>query len=116
MPEILRRPRPEPATVFAALGDATRLSLIKKLSGAGPRSIGHLTHDSSISRQAITKHLGVLENAGLVLRSREGRVTSYQLDPAAIEQIRGYLDQVSDQWRGALARLKSFVENEKPEM
>ena len=98
------------AHVFAALGDETRLALVVKLSGGRPSSISQLTAGSRLTRQAITKHLRVLEGAGLVHSVRSGRESLFQLDPEPIEGIKEYLDLVSRQWDEALASLKSFVE------
>ena len=98
------------APVFAALGDETRLRLVAKLSTGGPRSISELTHGSKLSRQAITKHLRVLENAGIVQARRAGRESLFEFVPKPMEGLRQYLDFVSAQWDDALSRLKSFVE------
>jgi len=100
------------ALVFAALGDETRLALVRRLGDGGRRSISQLTAGSRMSRQAITKHLRVLEKAGIARAVRSGRESLYELDPAPIEEIRHYLDLVSEQWDQALTRLKSFVESE----
>jgi DNA-binding transcriptional ArsR family regulator len=99
-----------PAPVFAALGDETRLSLVGALSGGPRRSISELARGSKLTRQAITKHLRVLENAGLAHSVREGRESLYALEPKRLEEIRSYLDRVSAQWDESLARLKSLVE------
>ncbi len=104
--------RQAPARVFAALGDKTRLRLVTRLSHGRPRSIAELTSGSRLTRQAITKHLRVLERAGIVHSVRAGRESRFQLDPKPFENIREYLDFVSQQWDLALARLKSFVEAE----
>jgi DNA-binding transcriptional ArsR family regulator len=98
------------APVFAALGDETRLSLLAKLGDGQPRSISQLTHGSHLTRQAITKHLRVLQNAKIVRCSRSGRESRFVLDPRPIGDLRNYLDSVSAQWDEALASLKSFVE------
>jgi DNA-binding transcriptional ArsR family regulator len=98
------------ATVFAALGDETRLALVTKLSRQGPHSIAQLTEGSGVSRQAITKHLRVLEEAGIVHGAQMGRENRFAFDPRPITGIREYLDLVSVQWDQALAQLKSFVE------
>jgi DNA-binding transcriptional ArsR family regulator len=98
------------APVFAALGDRTRLSLVAKLCGEPPRSISRLTEGSKLTRQAVTKHLRVLEKAGLVHSVRAGRESLFRFDPKPMEEIRQYLDFVSAQWDEALSRLKSFVE------
>ncbi|MGD0670302.1 MAG: helix-turn-helix domain-containing protein [Bryobacteraceae bacterium] len=99
------------APVFAALGDETRLSLVAKLSVGRPWSISQLTGGSRLTRQAITKHLRVLERAGIAHSVRAGRQKLFEFDPAPMEEIRQYLDLVSEQWDQALARLKSFVED-----
>ena len=96
--------------VFAALADETRLSLVARLGDGQPRSIAHLTRGSRLTRQAITKHLRVLEKAAIVHSVRAGRESLFELDPAPIDEIRKYLDLVSGQWYQALARLKSFAE------
>jgi DNA-binding transcriptional ArsR family regulator len=104
---VRQRPR---APVFAALGDETRLTLVAKLSSGQPYSISQLTRGSRLTRQAITKHLRVLENVGIVRNTRSGRESRFQFDPQPIEGMKDYLDFVSRQWDQALARLKSFVE------
>jgi DNA-binding transcriptional ArsR family regulator len=99
------------APVFAALGDETRLSLVAKLCGGQPYSISQLTQGSKLTRQAITKHLRVLERAGIVHSVRAGRESRFEFDPQPLVGIKEYLDFVSEQWDQALSRLKSFVEN-----
>ena len=98
------------APAFAALGDETRLLLVAKLSSGKPRSITQLTRGSKLSRQAITKHLRVLESAGIVHSVRTGRESLFEFDPRPIDGIKDYLDSVSEQWDQALSRLMSFVE------
>jgi DNA-binding transcriptional ArsR family regulator len=98
------------APVFAALGDETRLSLVAKLCGGQPRSISQLTEGSNLTRQAITKHLRVLERAEIVHSVRTGRESLFEFDPEPMEEIKKYLDRVSEQWDQALSTLKSFVE------
>jgi len=98
------------APIFAALGDRTRLSLVAKLSGGQPCSISELTAGSRMTRQAITKHLRVLENVGIVNSIRTGRENLFEFNPQPIVELKDYLDLVSRQWDQALGRLKSFVE------
>jgi DNA-binding transcriptional ArsR family regulator len=98
------------APKFAALGDPTRLSLVAKLCGGPACSIAQLTENTKLTRQAVTKHLRVLENAGLVHHLRSGRERRFAFDPRAIDELKGYLERVSAQWDDALARLKTFVE------
>lgn len=97
--------------VFAALGDATRMSLVIKLCGGHAISISQLCLGSPLTRQAVTKHLRVLEAAGIVHSFRAGRESLFQFDPQSTEGIREYLEFVSAQWDEALARLQSFVED-----
>ena len=99
------------APVFAALGDPTRLALVAKLSHGRPYSISQLTEGSRLTRQAVTKHLRVLEGVGIVHSARAGRESIYKFDPQPIEELKKYLDLVSKQWDDALNRLKSFVES-----
>jgi DNA-binding transcriptional ArsR family regulator len=96
--------------VFFALGDETRLGLVSRLCDAGPMSIAKLTDSFDISRQAITKHLRVMEDAGLVHRTKHGRESIWRLDPKRLAEARRHLGSISDQWDGALLRLKRFVE------
>jgi DNA-binding transcriptional ArsR family regulator len=98
------------ALVFAALGDETRLLLVAKLCRGQPSSISQLTEGSTLTRQAITKHLRVLESAGIVHGVRAGRESLFEFDPKPIEEMKRYLDLVSEQWDQALTRLKMFVE------
>jgi DNA-binding transcriptional ArsR family regulator len=108
-PDVLAS-TPDAAPIFAALGDRTRLSLIRKLSGGESQSIARLSEDSDLTRQAVTKHLRVLEDAGLVVVNRIGRESLYECRPKALEAARTYLDEVTSQWSDALGRLKLFVE------
>lgn len=109
-----RVPAPtSPAAVFAALGDETRLALIGRLAGGPPQSISRLAEGSTLTRQAITKHLRVLQGAGFVDSVRVGRESLYAFRPEPLAELRSYLERVSDQWEGKLQRLKAFVE-EKP--
>ncbi len=100
----------EAAPVFAALGDPTRLALFARLADGQRRSIAKLSADTALTRQAVTKHLRVLENAGLVASLRLGRETQFTFRPEPIAEVRTYLDEVSRQWDHALGRLKVFVE------
>ena len=99
------------APVFAALGDETRLSLVSKLCDGQPFSIARLTRGSKLTRQAITKHLRVLERVGIVHSVQAGRESLFEFNPEPIEEMKRYLDFVSRQWDQALSRLKSFVED-----
>ena len=98
------------AAIFAALGQETRLSLVTKLAEGHPCSISYLTGESKLTRQAVTRHLRVLEEAGLVHSTPSGRESIFELDTRPFKDIGEYLEFVSKQWDRALGRLKSFVE------
>ena len=98
------------AVLFAALGDATRLSLLRRLSVDGPLSITRLSEGTGVTRQAITKHLNTLGNVGLVRHARRGREQVWELERKRLEKARAYLDRVAAQWDAAALRLKAFVE------
>ena len=102
----------ESAPVFAALGDATRLRVVARLCTEGPLSITRLSEGAGVTRQAITKHLNALADAGLARPSRSGRELIWELEPRRLELARRCLDQISDQWDTALSRLKALVEKE----
>jgi len=96
--------------LFAALGDPMRLRLVARLCDGGPMSIARLTDGSKVSRQAITKHLRVMEGSGLLRSTRRGRERVWQVDHRRLEEARHYLDTISKQWDDALLRLRDFVE------
>ncbi|MGA9340826.1 MAG: metalloregulator ArsR/SmtB family transcription factor, partial [Rhodanobacteraceae bacterium] len=103
----LARKIPAAASVFAALGDATRLAIVGRLSDGSRRSIAELTEGAMLTRQAITKHLRVLENARLVSSQRAGRENRFVLNPKPIEDIGSVIRLVSGHWDCSLSRLKS---------
>lgn len=100
----------DPAPLFAALGDPTRLSLVIALSNGEGRSIASLTARGGMTRQAVAKHLRVLEQAGLVRAERVGRESRFSLRGEGLADARAYLDTVSRQWDDALDRLKAHIE------
>jgi DNA-binding transcriptional ArsR family regulator len=100
------------APVFAALGDPQRMVLVSRLSQKGPLSLTELANGSSITRQAVTKHLRVLEAAGLAHSERSGRETRWELDRRPLAAARDHLDLISRQWDGAIERLRRFVEDD----
>jgi DNA-binding transcriptional ArsR family regulator len=99
------------AAVFAALGDETRLRLVSRLSNDGPASIARLTKGARITRQAITKHLHVMQDAGLVRNTKQGRESYWELDRQRLEEARRSIALISKQWDDALGRLRRFVED-----
>ena len=98
------------APLFAALGDETRLSLIARLCQASGQSITQLAEGTKLTRQAVTKHLQVLERVGLVRSVRKGRETLFEFDAAPIETMTQYLDLVSKQWDNKLTDLQKFLD------
>ncbi|SHN31811.1 DNA-binding transcriptional regulator, ArsR family [Duganella sacchari] len=99
------------ATVFAALGDPTRLKLVAVLCAGGAFSIAQLTAGTDISRQAVTKHLQVLADAGVVGDLKQGRERLWQLEPDAIAEAQQALARIGQEWERRLGRLKALVEN-----
>lgn len=100
------------APVFAALGDETRLELVARLSADGPLSIVRLTEGAGVSRQAITKHLQALAEAGLVRSLRRGRERIWQIRPSRLAEAGRALEEISAEWDRALERLRTFVEDD----
>lgn len=98
------------AEVFAALGDRTRLRLVNRLSGGGPASITQLCEVADVTRQAVTKHLRVLEECGLVESEKRGREQIFSLDQKRLDIAREYLGLMSDRWDSAIDRLKAHLE------
>lgn len=101
----------ESAPLFSALGDPTRLALVAHLSSAGPTSITGLTAPLDVTRQAVAKHLAVLEAAGLVHGFARGRERVWQLETRRLEEARRCLDLISRRWDSALERLRAAVED-----
>jgi DNA-binding transcriptional ArsR family regulator len=98
------------ADIFFALGDGTRLSLVKKLGQGGALSATALSDGAKVTRQAIVKHLQVLEGAGLVNHEKRGREVLYALKSEKLDDARAFLDSVSASWDRAIERLRRFVE------
>lgn len=102
----------KPARVFAALGDTTRLQLVRRLMSGESRPLTQLADGLKLTRQGVTRHLRVLERAGVVKSMKHGRECRYTYVPHSVEQARSYLDDISRQWDDALGRLKNFVESQ----
>ena len=98
------------ARVFAALGDKTRLALVARLCSGEPSSISQLAEDSKLTRQAITKHLGVLERAGIVSSIQSGRERLFRFESEPLDDLQQYLTSVSKQWNQTQDRRKSRTE------
>lgn len=101
------------APVFAALGDPSRLRIVARLCDGGPLNIVRLTEGGEVTRQAVSKHLRALEQAGLVRSTRAGRERIWQLEPQRLAEAGHWLAVISTQWDQALGRLKAFVEREE---
>jgi DNA-binding transcriptional ArsR family regulator len=101
----------ESAPVFAALGDETRLQIVARLCAEGPLSISRLSEGAGVTRQAVTKHLNALADAGLARNARSGREQIWELETRRLEMARRCLDHISDQWDSAINRLRTFVEH-----
>jgi DNA-binding transcriptional ArsR family regulator len=99
------------ATVFAALGDPVRLAIVARLCG-DPLPTIQLKHGTSLSRQAVTKHLRILEDVGLVHSDRVGRDRSWRIETRQLAKTRQYLERISAQWDARLERLRAFVEHD----
>ena len=100
------------APIFAALGDQTRLRLVARLGREGPLSIARLTEGADVTRQAVSKHLRVLADAGLARGERRGREQVWRLQPAHLEEARRSLERIAQRWDEALLRLKAIVEGD----
>jgi DNA-binding transcriptional ArsR family regulator len=90
-----------------ALGDPTRRAIFERL-GAGPRAVGELAEELPVSRPAVSQHLKVLKDAGLVVDRKAGTRRLYQLDPQGVGALRAYFDTF---WMQALTAFKDAVEN-----
>jgi DNA-binding transcriptional ArsR family regulator len=109
-PPALAKSPEDIAAIFAALGDRTRLRLVAVLCAGSAFSIAQLTANTHITRQAVTKHLQVLAQAGVVRDVKIGRERLWQLDPAQLEEAGKTLEVIGKQWEAALGKLKAFAE------
>jgi len=100
------------ALLFAALGDETRLRLLRQLAEVGPASISALAHNFRVSRQAVTKHLQFLALASIIHGKRAGREHLWTLNPARLAQAQRSLEIITRGWDDALGRLKAHLEVE----
>lgn len=100
------------APLFAALGDATRLKLVALLCAGGSLSITQLTAATDLTRQAVTKHLQVLAEAGLVSDARAGRERLWRFEARRLAEAQRALQAIAAQWDDALSRLKAYVERD----
>lgn len=106
-----KKRKAQAAKVFSALGDETRLSLVHKLLDGDLHSITDLSEGTDLSRQAVTKHLRVLESVALVRNKKIGRESQFELCPSALSSARDSLNNISKRWDQTLNRLKLLAEN-----
>lgn len=97
--------------MFAALGDETRLRIVSRLSEQGPMPVLELTEGTGMTRQAVSKHLTVLQDAGVLRSARVGRQRIWELEPKSLDQVQRHLESISRQWDTAIDRLRAFVED-----
>ncbi|MEO6225058.1 MAG: metalloregulator ArsR/SmtB family transcription factor [Sphingomicrobium sp.] len=102
----------DPAATFSALGDPTRLAIVDRLAHSADCSIHELSADFPISRQAMSKHLRVLEQARIVRSGRFGREVRFRLEQAELERAQAFLGRVAAQWQGALHRLAKHLDSD----
>lgn len=95
---------------LSALGDPTRRLIFERLAD-GPRAVGELARDLPVSRPAVSQHLKVLKEAGLVVDRQVGNRRLYQVNPTAVAALREYFDQF---WSQSLAAFKQAVEQGRP--
>lgn len=94
---------------FSALSDATRRAILTHLT-SGEKSVGQLARPFNMSRPAISKHLRVLEKAGLVHREKDGRISRCSLDAYPMKEASEWVDHYREYWEGQLDRLQDFFE------
>jgi len=97
---------------FGALADATRRNILGRLA-QGDATVGELARPFRVSRPAICKHLRVLERAGLVLRTRQGRISRCRLDAAAMRDAAEWVERYRAFWEGRLDQLARYIEGTK---
>jgi DNA-binding transcriptional ArsR family regulator len=100
----------DPNAVFQALADPTRRTVLRTLSESGPATLSELSRRLPISRQAVTKHLALLQDAGLVMGHGDVRGRRYELTPGPLVDAMGWIADVGAGWDDRLARLKRQVE------
>ena len=110
MPKPTKQSITSAALLFAALGDPTRLMLVRQLSQGGPASISVLAERQDMTRQGVTKHLQVLAAAGIIDGSRQGREQVWTLNPQRLVEGRRHIDVIAAGWDEALERFKKLVE------
>jgi DNA-binding transcriptional ArsR family regulator len=100
----------DPSAVFSALSDPTRREVMRRLSDQGPSTLSELAAGLPVTRQAVAKHLSMLERAGLVSPTNEDRRRRYVLTPGPLTDATGWIAEVGAEWDERLAALKLHVE------
>lgn len=98
--------------MFGALADPTRRIIVQRVARAGPITATHIARDLPLTRQAISKHLGALEDAGLVRGEQVGRERRFSIVPQAFSATAGWLKEIESEWDTRLAALRSYLELE----
>ncbi len=99
------RSDPDPGLIFDALADATRRSVLRAVAEDGPLTATELAGRLPVTRQAVAKHLGTLEAAGLVSSEREGRDVRFRFDPAPLDDAVAWITAVGQRWERRLVAL-----------
>lgn len=99
---------------FKALGDRTRREVLRMLA-RGEKGVLELASNFELTQPAVTKHLNVLEKAGLISRERQGRYRICRMEPEAVEQTAGWLEDLGDYWRRSFDAIDRILEEEKKE-
>lgn len=102
------------SSVFAALTDPTRRTLLAQLAESSPRTATQLAREHTITRQGILKHLQILEESGLVAAYQQGREKRYVLTPEPLNEVNQWIAAISAKWDERLLRLKEYVEEDAP--
>lgn len=103
-----------PHVVFRALGDPIRLEIVERLARGGPSATGELLTDLGVSRQAAAKHLQVLEEAGLVVGKKNGRIVRRQFNGPMLYEVAEWLSERAGMWESKIARLTEHLERPSP--
>jgi ArsR family transcriptional regulator, cadmium/lead-responsive transcriptional repressor len=103
-------PKDRPGHVFEALADPTRREVMRRLAEDGPSSATHLASSLPVTRQAVAKHLEILEEAGLVEGERRGRQRLFRLTPAPLSEAVGWMAELGSEWDERLQALRRLLE------
>ncbi|MCB1389611.1 MAG: helix-turn-helix transcriptional regulator [Rhodobacteraceae bacterium] len=109
---MLNKDRPL-ASLFSALGDPIRLAIVERLLAEGETAAGELSAGFDISAPAVSRHLAVLHDAGLIRRRADKQRRLYSAVPDALRDVHGWTDRHRAFWEGGLARLDALMETEK---